>query len=203
VLQIDDTLVSLDLIERFFACDMAHCRGACCIEGDAGAPLEEEEFNLLNEILPAIWDDLAPAAQAVVRRQGIAYIDAEGDIVTSIVDGKDCIFTCSDAGGICRCAIEKAFRQERINFFKPLSCHLYPVRITRYNAFAAVNYHRWKICRAAEIAGERIGMPLYRFLREPLIRRFGQIWYEQLDFCAREYLYVKSREKRDTGGIES
>jgi hypothetical protein len=197
VLQINDTLVSLDLIERFFACDTAHCRGACCIEGDAGAPLEKEEFDMLKEILPVVWNDLSPAAQEVIRRQGVGYIDAEGEVVTSIVDGKNCVFTCCDADGICRCAIEKAFREGRILFLKPLSCHLYPVRISRYNTCTAVNFHRWKICRAAETTGEHLRMPLYRFLREPLIRKFGKEWYAQLELCAREYLAYKARKEKN------
>lgn len=195
MLQIDDTLVSLDLIERCFVCDTARCRGMCCIEGDAGAPLAKGEFDILRSILPAVWDDLAPASQEVIRKQGFAYVDAEGDVVTSIVDGKDCIFTCRDADGICRCAIEKAFRERRTGFFKPLSCHLYPLRVTHRKTFTAVNYNRWKICSTAEIEGERTQTPLYRFLREPLIRKFGQAWYEQLDLCAQEYLKWKKQRK--------
>ncbi|MDR1406732.1 MAG: DUF3109 family protein [Tannerella sp.] len=193
MLQIDDTLVSLDLMERTFACDLALCRGACCIEGDSGAPLEKAEFDTLQHLLPALWDDLSPAAQDVVRRSGIAFIDVEGDVVTTLVDGRDCIFACRDADGICRCTIEKACRQGRIPFLKPVSCHLYPVRVTRYKTFTAVNYNRWKICRAAETAGNRLHLPLYRFLREPLVRRFGAAWYEQLDFCAGEYLKQKQQ----------
>jgi hypothetical protein len=191
LLQIDDTLVSLDLIERFFACDPALCRGACCIEGDAGAPLEGDEFEILRKILPLVWDDLSPAAQEVVRRQSVAYVDIEGDIVTSIVGGRDCVFACRGADGVCRCAIEKAFHEGRITFLKPVSCHLYPVRVTRRKTFTAVNYDRWKICRTAEIAGERFRLPLYRFLREPLIRKFGAAWYDKLDLCAGEYLRWK------------
>ena len=191
MLQIDDKLVSLDLIEHFFACDLTHCKGACCIEGDAGAPLEKAEFDLLQQILPAIWENLSPASQAVIRKQGVGYIDEAGDIVTSIVDGKDCVFTCYDANGICRCAIEQAFSERRIHFFKPVSCHLYPVRLTRYKTYTAVNYHRWKICRSAEALGKSRQIPVYRFLREPLIRAFGNAWYEQLDLCAKEYLKQK------------
>lgn len=191
MIQIDDVLVSLDLIERFFHCNLTQCKGACCIEGDAGAPLEKAEFDLLRRILPVVWDDLSPAAQAVIEKQGVGYIDEDGDIVTSIVDGKDCVFTCYDADGICKCAVEKAYREGRTDFYKPISCHLYPVRVARYNSFQAVNYHRWKICSAAEILGEREKMPVYRFLREPLIRKFGQQWYDELDNCANEYLKQK------------
>jgi hypothetical protein len=188
LLQINDTLVSLDLIERCFLCDPASCKGMCCVEGDAGAPLERQEFHILRKILPLIRDDLSPQAQAVIDRQGVGYIDRQGEIVTSIVDGRDCVFTCYDSAGICRCAIEKACREGRIDFLKPVSCHLYPVRVTRHKTFLAVNYHHWRICRPAGILGEREQIPVYRFLREPLIRRFGQEWYDTLDFCAREYL---------------
>jgi hypothetical protein len=163
----------------------------CCIEGEAGAPLEKTEFDRLRNLLPMLWDDLSPRAQEVIRRQGIGYIDRDGEIVTSIVDGKDCVFTCYDAGGVCRCAIEKACREKRIDFLKPLSCHLYPVRVTRYRTFLAVNCHRWEICRSAEQCGTQKRLPVYRFLSEPLIRRFGQDWYNELDFCAREYLRQK------------
>jgi hypothetical protein len=142
-------------------------------------------------LLPVLWDDLSPRAQAVIRRQGIGYIDRDGEIVTSIVDGKDCVFTCYDTDGVCRCAIEKACREKRIDFLKPVSCHLYPVRVTPYRAFLAVNFHRWKICRSAERCGTQKRLPAYRFLRKPLIRKFGQDWYDELDFCAREYLRQK------------
>jgi hypothetical protein len=163
----------------------------CCIEGEVGAPLEKTEFDRLRHLLPVLWDDLSPGAQAVIRRQGIGYVDRNGEIVTSIVDGKDCVFTCYDADGICRCAIEKACREQRTDFLKPLSCHLYPVRVTRYGVFHALNYHRWEICRSAERCGAQKRLPVYRFLREPLIRRFGQEWYDELDLCAREYFRQK------------
>ena len=139
MLQIGDVLVSLDVIEREFICNLAACRGACCIEGDAGAPITEEEHARLKELLPQVWDDLTPAAREVIRAQGVAYIDEEGDLVTSIVGGKDCVFTCYGDDGLCMCAIEKACREGRISFYKPLSCHLYPVRVTRYPSFTAVN----------------------------------------------------------------
>ena len=186
--QIEDTLVSLDLIERYFLCDMSVCKGKCCVEGEAGAPLEKEEFEILKGILPEVWDDLSQKAQKVIEKQGIAYLDISGDIVTSIVNGKDCVFTSYASNGTCRCAIEKAFHEKRIDFCKPISCHLYPVRVTQYNTYQAVNYHKWKVCRSAEILGKNEQIPVYRFLREPLIRKFGEKWYDMLDLCAREYL---------------
>ncbi|MCD8287373.1 MAG: DUF3109 family protein [Porphyromonadaceae bacterium] len=195
MLQIGDTLVALDLVEREFACAPEVCRGACCIEGDSGAPITEEERSLLEKYLPDVWDDLTPAARAVIEAQGVAYVDEEGDLVTSIVEGKNCVFTCYDAEGICRCAVEKAYHERRIPFRKPLSCHLYPVRITRYPSFTAVNYHRWSVCKAAEVLGRKEGIKVYRFLREPLIRCFGESWYDELDRTAQ--LYLEQKEKKD------
>ena len=186
MIQIDDTLVSLDVIERHFLCDLAHCKGECCVEGDAGAPLEEEEFHKLREILPEIWNDLSPKAQEVINKQGVGYIDEDGDIVTSIVDGKDCVFTCYDDKGCCYCAIEKAFREGKTDFYKPVSCHLYPIRVGDYGPYKAVNYHRWDVCKAAVLLGRKENVPVYKFLREPLVRKFGEAWYCELELAAEE-----------------
>lgn len=188
MLQIGRTLVSLDVIERFFICNLERCLGACCIEGDAGAPLTEAERQKLKEILPEVWDDLLPEAKAVIERQGVAYVDEEGDLVTSIVNGKDCVFTCYDKNGMCQCAIEKAYRAGKIDFYKPISCHLYPIRLKEYPDFSAVNYHRWKICKAGEVLGRHERVRVYEFLKEPLIRRFGEEWYNELCEAAEAYL---------------
>lgn len=191
MIQIDDTLVSLDVIERYFLCDLSRCKGECCIEGDSGAPLEREEEEELKRVLPEIWDDLAPEAQEVIRKQGVAFTDADGDLVTSIVGDKNCVFTCYDADGTCKCAIEKAYREGRVSFYKPVSCHLYPIRVAKYDTFQAVNYHRWDVCRAAEILGQKEQVPVYKFLKEPLVRKFGKAWYDALDECAEEWLKQK------------
>lgn len=188
MLQIGEVLVSLDIIEKFFCCDLDKCLGECCIEGDAGAPITNGEFEKLKEILPEIWDDLLPQAQDVINKQGVGYVDEEGDLVTSIVDGKNCVFTCYGGNGMCHCAIEKAYREGRIDFYKPISCHLYPVRIAEYPAFSAVNYHRWKICKAAEVLGRKNGIRLYQFLKTPLIRKFGEDWYNELCLACEAYL---------------
>ena len=157
------------------------------MEGDSGAPLLEEEVAELEKALPVIWDDLSPEAQDVIQEQGVAYRDEEGDLVTSIVNGKDCVFTCYDADGTCKCAIEKAFRAGKLAFYKPVSCHLYPIRVTDYGTFYALNYHRWNVCKAAELMGEQANLPVFRFLKEPLIRRFGQAWYDTLETVATEW----------------
>lgn len=188
MLQIQNTLVSLDLAERFFCCDLDSCLGECCIEGDAGAPITEEEKKRLEEILPVVWDDLLPAARREIEENGVAYTDEEGDLVTSIVDGRNCVFTTFGEGGMCHCAIEKACRAGKTDFLKPASCHLYPVRLTEYPSFTAVNYHRWKICKCACTLGRKEGVRLYEFMRGPLTERFGAEWYDELKQACEAYL---------------
>lgn len=188
MLEIKNTLVSLDLVERFFCCDLEKCLGQCCIDGDAGAPITEEERKKIEEILPEIWDDLLPQAQEVIREQGVSYVDEEGDLVTSIVNGQNCVFTTFGKDGMCLCAIEKAYREGRVDFLKPSSCHLYPVRLTTYPSFTAVNYHRWKICKCAEILGKKEGIRVYQFLKGPLTARFGNEWYDELCEACEAYL---------------
>lgn len=188
MLQIGDTLVSLDLAEEFFCCDLEACKGQCCIEGDAGAPITEAERAAIERVLPVVKDDMIPQGREAVERDGVAYVDEEGDLVTTIVDGRNCAFTCYAPGGVCLCAIEKAHREGRCEFLKPVSCHLYPLRLTEYPTFTAVNYHRWKICRPAVRKGRELGIRLYQFLREPLIARFGQEWYDELVTACEAYL---------------
>ncbi|MDE5843693.1 MAG: DUF3109 family protein [Muribaculaceae bacterium] len=187
----DNTIVSLDLIERFFHCNLDDCLGECCIEGDAGAPLLEEENRRLQELLPEILPYLSEKAAKVAQQEGISYIDSEGDLVTQLVDGANCIFTTFSEDGKCLCALEKARREGHHDFFKPISCALYPVRLKEYDSFTAVNYHRWKICKGAEVMGRAKGIRAYEFLREPLTRRFGKEWYDELAFTAKEYLKSK------------
>lgn len=188
MLEIQDKLVSLDLAEQFFCCDLDACLGACCIEGDAGAPITLNEAEEIKRVLPKIWDDMLPAAQREVEANGVSYIDEEGDLVTTIVDGRNCAFTCYGKNGMCLCAIEKAYREGRVGFMKPSSCHLYPLRITEYAKFTAVNYHRWKICKPAEVLGRKLGIRLYQFLEGPLTRRFGAEWYAELKMACEAYL---------------
>ena len=187
MLQIQDTIISLDLLDEYFACDLSVCKGICCVEGDAGAPVEESEIACLEKVLPAVWDDLSPEAKKVIEKQGVVYRDREGEFVTSIVDGADCVFTCYDENSYCKCAIEKAFREGKTDFYKPISCHLYPVRVARYKGFRAVNYHRWQLCNAATILGKKQGVKVYQFLKEPLIRKFGEEWYEMLSTAAENF----------------
>lgn len=186
MIQIDDVVVSLDVLREKFLCNLDACKGECCIEGDAGAPVEPDEVAKLEAVLPLIRERLSPEALAVIERQGVVYRDEEGDLVTSIVRGKDCVFTCYDERGCCYCAIEEAYRQGKTDFYKPISCHLYPIRIGDYGPYKAVNYHRWDVCKAAVMLGRKENLPVYRFLREPLIRKFGQAWYAELESVVAE-----------------
>ncbi len=180
MLQIDDTIISMDVIESQFICDLCKCKGQCCVDGDSGAPLEQEENDKINEILPLIWDELSPKAQALINEQGISYRDYDGELVTSIINGKECVFTYFDENEVCKCAIDSAYREGRISVPKPISCHLYPIRLQKYRDFTAVNYHKWSICAPAVKFGKKEGVALYKFLKEPLIRKFGEQWYEQV-----------------------
>ncbi|OJV81896.1 MAG: hypothetical protein BGO34_08995 [Bacteroidia bacterium 44-10] len=180
MIQIQHTLLSDEIFEEQFICDLCKCKGECCVEGESGAPITKEEFQDIESILPKIWNDLSPKAQEVINKQGIAYTDYDGELVTSLVNGNECVFTYFDADGVCKCAIDNAYREGRISVRKPVSCHLYPIRLTEYNDFTAVNYHRWSICKPAVKLGRKEGVPLYRFLRESLIRKFGEEWYHEV-----------------------
>lgn len=237
ILDIDNILVSSDVLTEHFACDLEKCHGRCCIEGDAGAPVTIDEIEHIENNLDQVWPLLSAQAQSVIDKQGVAYTDQEGDLVTSIVGGKDCVFTCYDdiklslpsknsessgnpgisgisgksgksgnsgTSGIlgtsgnsassdrivkncCLCAYEKLYRQNKIQWCKPISCALYPIRVkTLRGGITALNYHRWDVCRDAVERGKREGIKVYQFLREPLIRRFGAEWYEQLCVAADE-----------------
>jgi hypothetical protein len=186
MIQIDDTIISTDCLSEKFCCDLEACKGECCIEGDAGAPLELDEVAAIEEALPEVWNMLSASAQAVIDKQGVAYTDEEGDLVTSIVNNKDCVFTCYDEKGCCFCALEKAFRAGKTNFYKPISCHLYPIRLKKFGDTVALNYNRWDVCKMAVVKGKQLDLPVYRFLKEPLIRRFGEAWYAELESAVEE-----------------
>lgn len=191
---IQNTLVSLDVLEKEFCCNLDVCHGCCCIEGDAGAPLTDEEEQLIIAALPVLKPEMTKEAQAVVEQQGVSYLDESGEKVTSIVNNKDCVFARSDKSGWCYCVIEKAFKAGKIGFNKPISCHLYPIRLTNLtNGLTGVEYHRWDICHSARQLGKKIHIPIYQFLKEPLIRRFGEKWYEELELTATEWRKQGSR----------
>lgn len=185
---IGDTLVSLDLIEHFFVCDLKVCKGQCCIDGDAGAPLLEEEKKEIDKNILNIIPLLSPGGKKAIEEEGTAYYDKDGDLVTTLIEGCNCAFSVFDNEGVCLCALEKAFREGIIPNLKPSSCFLYPVRLQKVGNMTAVNLHRWKICSCAEKKGKKLGIRAYQFLRGPLIRKFGQEWYEDLDRIAKEWI---------------
>jgi len=183
ILQIGDVLISSDILTEEFCCDLSVCQGACCVEGDAGAPVTLDEVMSIEDSLDSVWDDLSAQAQSVIDRQGVAYTDKDGDLVTSIVTGKDCVFTCypPESDKLCLCALEKAYREGRCQFCKPISCALYPIREKTFNdGTVGLNYHQWDICRCGREKGKTLHLPLYRFLEGPLTRRFGSVWYQEL-----------------------
>ena len=186
ILDIDNVLITTDIFTEMFCCDLAACKGECCVEGDAGAPVTLDEVGAIEDALDEVWGELSASAQSVIDRQGVAYTDRDGDLVTSIVGGKDCVFTCH-ADGCCYCALEKAYREGRIKFCKPITCALYPSReVALKTGFTGLNYHRWDVCKAAVKKGRELQLPVYKFLKEPLIRRFGEQWYKSLENAAEE-----------------
>ena len=186
ILDIDNVLITTDIFTEMFCCDLDACKGECCVEGDAGAPVTLDEVGAIEDALDEVWGELSASAQSVIDRQGVAYTDRDGDLVTSIVGGKDCVFTCH-ADGCCYCALEKAYREGRIKFCKPISCALYPIReVALKNGFTGLNYHRWDVCKAAVKKGRELQLPVYKLLKEPLIRRFGEQWYKSLENAAEE-----------------
>lgn len=181
IIQVGDVLLSPDIITEYFCCDLDTCKGACCVEGDAGAPVTLDETADIESALDVLWSYMSAQAQATVDMQGMAYADSEGELVTSIVRGKDCVFTCYN-DGCCLCAIERAQREGRTHASKPISCALYPIREKELGmGLTGLNYHRWSICESGRLKGKALQLPLYRFLREALIRRFGSEWYSALE----------------------
>lgn len=178
---IEDTVISDDIAEKFFVCNLEKCKGACCVEGDLGAPLEEVELPILDEIYEAVKPYLSKEGIEAIEKQGKYILDEEGDYSTTTIDNKECAYAIYDERGILKCGIEQAYLDGKIDFKKPISCHLYPIRITKYDHYHALNYDRWSICSAACELGEQLSVPVYKFLKEPLIRAFGEDWYQELE----------------------
>lgn len=185
MIEIDDKIVSADLLRECFACDIARCKGICCVEGNAGAPLEADETEVLEREYAAYEPYMTAAGIAAVERQGFAVVDDEGDLTTPLVDDAECAYAYTE-NGVTLCAIEKAWLEGRTAFRKPISCHLYPIRLMNFsNGTVGLNYHRWSVCRPACEQGRRLGIPVYRALREPIVRRFGEEFYRALDAAAK------------------
>jgi len=191
MIPIDDTLVSFDILEKKFACDLDKCHGACCVEGDSGAPISKEEEAIIRDIYDKLQPRMKQGSALLVQRKGISFTDQEGELVTMIHENSgECVFAIQE-NGISKCLIETMHFEGEFEFRKPVSCHLYPIRIKQYPDFIAVNYDKWEICKPALIKGETSGIPLYKFAREALIRRFGEAWYAQLEVAAKDFIKDK------------
>lgn len=180
MIQIEDTLISDDIFEKKFVCDLNACKGECCIQGDAGAPLEFDELDILEEIIEEVKPYMRKVGLKTIEKTGVFEMDFDGEYVTPLNEGAECAFVTYDDKNIAKCAIEEAYLDGKISWKKPISCHLYPIRITKYSEFEALNYHLWEVCSDACALGEQLKVPVYQFLKEPLIRKYGEDWYAQL-----------------------
>lgn len=188
MIPIENTLVSFDLIEKQFSCDLACCKGACCVEGDSGAPISREEEARIQKIYPALENRMKSESALRVQRHGLSFVDREGELVTMIHENSgECVFAVQE-NGISKCLIEIMHFEGKYDFRKPVSCHLYPIRVKEYPDFTAVNYDAWDICKPGLVKGEKLGTPLYKFAGEALVRRFGEEWYAQLEVAAKDFL---------------
>lgn len=180
MIEIDDKIVATDVLTSRFCCDIAQCKGQCCVDGNSGAPLDEEEKNLLKDSYPQYKKYMKPEGVEVIEREGFAITDFEGDLTTPLIGDAECAYSISENGGTW-CAIEKSWSRGECEYRKPISCHLYPIRLVKLsNGFTGLQYHRWSICRPAEIKGAKEGTPVYVAVKDALIRRFGVDFYEQL-----------------------
>jgi hypothetical protein len=186
LVEIEDKIVSTQIFERQFVCDLSACKGACCIEGNGGAPVTKEEVEIIEAHLDKILPFMRPEGIEAIEAQGVVYEDDDFEPATTLVNGKECAFVYFDQTNTAKCAIEKAHREGQIDFIKPISCHLYPIRTKKFDQYTALNYEKWDICEPACACGEQLDVPVYKFLKEPLIRAFGQDFYKELEIVSRE-----------------
>jgi hypothetical protein len=186
LIELKDTIVSAEIFKRKFVCDLSSCKGACCVEGDAGAPLTSEEVSQIEKHLTHILPFMRAEGIDAVDKNGVSYLDQENEPVTMLVEGKECAFVFFDEKNTALCAIETAFRAGKIENIKPISCSLYPIRVKQYHDFKALQFDEWKICESACSCGDKLNVPVYKFLKEPLIRAFGEAYYQELELVAPE-----------------
>jgi len=184
--QLGKTLVSEAIIEEDFVCNLSACKGTCCINGDAGAPLDEKEVQILKDIYPIVKPFMRKEGVQAIEIQGTSVISSEGELETPLINNADCAYVTFDSKGVALCAIEEAYNQGEIQWKKPLSCHLYPIRVKDYSEFSAVNYHKWDICSNACSLGKELQVPIYKFVKAALIRKFGESWYSELEQIAQK-----------------
>lgn len=186
LIEIDNKIISSEVFDRKFVCDLNACKGACCIEGDAGAPINKAEELAIIAHLPKIKPFMQSEGVTVINTQGVSCKDPEGDLVTTLINGKECAFVHYDEHNIAKCAIETACIAEKIPNLKPISCHLYPIRVKQINDYIAINFDEWKVCGPACVCGEKLAVPVFRFLKTPLVRAFGESFYKELELVAKE-----------------
>lgn len=184
--QLGKSIVSEEIFENDFVCNLTACKGGCCVEGEAGAPLEEGELEIMDAIYPKVKPFLREEGVKAIEEQGVYIKGADGEWETPLVNGSECAYVTFDNKGTALCGIEEAYNKGEIDWKKPVSCHLYPVRVKQYAEFAAVNYHKWYICDDACTLGKELGVPVYKFVKDALVRKFGQEWYDELEEVARE-----------------
>lgn len=180
MIQIQDTIISELLLEKKFVCNLNACKGACCVNGDAGAPLLDDELDELESVFPHVKKYLTEESIEALEID-LYTVDTDGDFVTQLVNGKECAFVFFDEQNIAKCSIEQAYLDGKISFKKPISCHLFPVRLKEYKSFIAVNYEEIEICNDACKLGKELGVKTYQFLKEPLVRKFGEKWFNELE----------------------
>ncbi|WP_299884872.1 DUF3109 family protein [uncultured Lacinutrix sp.] len=182
--QLGKTIVSEAIIEKDFVCNLSACKGACCIDGDAGAPLTKEETEILKDIYPKVKPFLRQEGIDVIEAQGTSVTTVFDELETPLINGADCAYVIFDDKNTALCAIEEAYNQGEVDWKKPVSCHLYPIRVKDYTEFSAVNYDKWEICDDACSLGKELQVPVYKFVKEALIRKFGEDWYSELEKVA-------------------
>lgn len=188
MISIDKTLISDEIFTEKFVCDLNACKGECCIAGESGAPLDEDELPIMEEILDKVKPYLNKKGLKAIEKHGPYVLDSDGDYTTTLVGKeKECAFVVFDEKKTALCAIEMAHKDGVISWKKPISCHLYPIRISEHKNYTAVNYHRWKICKDACACGIKLNIPVYKFLKGPLTRKFGAKWYNKLEEAYKEY----------------
>ena len=186
LVEIEDKIISTQIFERQFVCDLSACKGACCIEGNGGAPVTKEEVAIIEAHLDKILPFMRPEGIEAIEAQGVVYEDDDLEPATTLVKGKECAFVYFDQTNTAKCAIEKAHLEGQIDFIKPISCHLYPIRTKKFDQYTALNYEKWDICAPACACGEKLNVPVFKFLKEPLIRAFGPEFYKELEVVSRE-----------------
>jgi hypothetical protein len=192
MVEIEDKIISDELFEKKFVCDLQKCKGGCCVEGDSGAPLRSKEIKEIAKNLSIIKSEMSTKGLNAIKNNDFHYLDPDGDKVTKLVDGKECVFVVFDKNNIAKCSIESAYRKKKINFNKPISCHLYPVRIKKYDSFTAVNVDSWHVCKPACECGTELNVPVFKFLKDAIVRSWGLDFFKHLDSVYNEFFNKKN-----------